>query len=425
VAVKKGKLKKGLDVVALNAERMVTLSTSRGSHTSVRKSEWITRWEEYCVAADIPFMMTGLSPEEMVIQLGCFGVAVRKGTWNNRGGGVKVENVLSHWEAVAALFTTNHLRDPRMGGVGGEGVKGLGKMARQLEELRATWKKEDPGTVHKVPIPVSVVLECHKIGSEIGIEERGRDLVELGFTWLLRPGEYSKSTSLDERKGKPSKVLLLRDFRFYGRGRQVPLLFDGRRVSEGGVALEREALAQALETTLSRGGISHCEITFEDQKNGIKGEVVSTLINTKFRGKGASVCGVRAAIRIVASMIREGGYRETAVNEGRTGGKKWKITDTDISALVRLSGGRIGEARLGFDPESITPHGLRAGGATAMFVAGATELEIEVRGRWAPGSTAMRSYISALTRSNMPTFFEDLEKIMDNGNNRKGRGERG
>lgn len=49
--------------------------------------------------------------------------------------------------------------------------------------------------------------------------------------------------------------------------------------------------------------------------------------------------------------------------------------------------------------DDCTAHGLRAGGATGMYLAGRTMDEIIAQGRWAPGSTVVMGYIRAVDRS--------------------------
>jgi hypothetical protein len=52
------------------------------------------------------------------------------------------------------------------------------------------------------------------------------------------------------------------------------------------------------------------------------------------------------------------------------------------------------------------PHGLKTGGATGMLYTKATTHEIEVRGRRAPGSGSVISYLASTSRSSMLCFTE-------------------
>jgi integrase len=107
------------------------------------------------------------------------------------------------------------------------------------------------------------------------------------------------------------------------------------------------------------------------------------------------------------SIIRQGGTANTGVNTVKAKGKESKINAHQITRAMRAAATEIDESRLGFAPSELTPHGLRAGGATAMLYRKFPLGDIEVRGRWTRGSQALSSYLSTFWRTDQPCFTEN------------------
>ena len=207
---------------------------------------------------------------------------------------------------------------------------------------------------------------------------------------------------VSEKQEGHSKVLRVRSMTMYCEGAEVAIIFEGGDVRQP----LSEQDCDRLERTLRKG--THMSLTFEDQKSSVKGQSVNTRKNFAFEGIGQGVCGVRAAVRIIMSIMRQGGDRDTPVNVVVGGGKKTTISDSQIAEALRKSAREIGEARLGFKASELMCHGLRAGGATAMMLLGESLVAIEIQGRWAPGSGAVRSYLTTLVRTDLPCFSEKL-----------------
>jgi hypothetical protein len=336
-----------------------------------------------------------------------FGQAVREGVWNtnNGGGQVKYENVANHISAVANYFALNGKSDPRRGGPNREGMMGAGGFARVLEVLKAEWKGQDPGVKNKRPIPPGVVTNMHAHKEEGPVEARLGDMGELGLTCLLRPQELSMTTDPNAPQFKQSKVIRMRSVRMYCTDKDQSLIFDGATIVKSLSEEECELMAKRLIEA------SHMEITFEQQKSLIKGQVVATRANMTYKGVGKDICGVKTMTRILTAILRQGGNQDTAINVVMVKGKRVMVTDHLLSDAIRKSAGEIGEEKLGFKISELMPHGLRAGGATLMMMLEETLTNIEVRGRWAPGSGALRTYLSAIMRTDKQSFTERLGEI--------------
>ena len=65
-------------------------------------------------------------------------------------------------------------------------------------------------------------------------------------------------------------------------------------------------------------------------------------------------------------------------------GKVVRITDKDINKAVKKGAKGIGlfKKKIGYVPNDVSSHSLRAGGAMAMHLKGASPPEIRLQGRW-------------------------------------------
>jgi hypothetical protein len=285
-------------------------------------------------------------------------------------------------------------------------------MVRSLAKLKEKYRKEDPAVVHKRAVPELVILRGHEIRDEGISERRLANLAEFAWTHVHRPCEYIKDYDMTEAEWQEGcKLILLRNFRFICKDAATPTLFDGGKVErpqEDRAAWE----ASADEVKAKLSSATHVEVTYEDQKSGIKGVILVSRANMMFRGVGEDTCAVQSAARIVEDIIRQGGSKNTGINtvwlEGHANsqGKKTVLNSHNMTEALRATAMRIGEEILGFSASELVPHGLRTGGATAMMDVGATREQIEVRGRWAPGSTAVMSYLASTLRSEQPCFTE-------------------
>ena len=415
VRLKTGK-KAMLDLVLIRAMTEESLASEGCEGGRQAKARGWDRFVEFCNEDGVadPFMAE-LSAGEKASYLSVFAQAVRIGSWNKRQGDrVGEQNVSSHLLGVAEKFVNAGLRDPRVGGVGGEGRRAGSLFAQPLAKIKRKFKQEDPAVHHKTSLPVLVVTRGHERRRDER-EERVADLVELGFTHLCRPGEYLKDPAQSEKeKQEASKLLRRKCFRFVDNNAEFPVLYDGDSEVVGSCAKEWGEEADKLE--LSLRSATHVEINFEDQKSGVKGVRTTSRANTKYRGLGIDVCAVRCAARIVVALVRQGGSKTAGINsmwsEKKKGGQlvKRHIKDKEVTEALRSTVERIGEEVLGIKKAEAVPHGLRAGGATAMMDAGATREQIEVCGRWAPGSGAVLSYLASTRRTDRPCFTELLSK---------------
>jgi hypothetical protein len=359
----------------------------------------------FCKGENMDWYLTGLDDKARVEAMCLFAGAVRIGVFNG-GVGVKETNVSDHLRGVAELFTRNHLRDPRGGGNFNEGVKGSGYMSRNLENLLAGYKKADAAPVHKTPIPLEVITEIATSRTCLGqkCDSRIRDLVEVGYLHLLRPGEYCR---MEKKKGKTktpkSSVLRLRNIKFFT---DEGILFEGAKVVRGDFVEDSDLKSRAVQRLLKLA--THVEITHDVQKNGDKGQKVAS----RRAVVGNVLCPVESVGRIVVDMISQGLGGDEAINCLRVSGSDYRlqyIGPEPILKTIRDTARTLGAEKLGVHADDLQLHGLRAGGAYLLMKLGMTSIEIQIRGRWK--SSAYLDYLSASLRDQQDSVYNGIRGL--------------
>ena len=161
-------------------------------------------------------------------------------------------------------------------------------------------------------------------------------------------------------------------------------------------------------------------ITFRTQKNGEKGTTV-----TQHRTNGSAIGGVSLCpVTSLAELVARVGHYDPLESEWKdkgkrpinlivTSGRASTVTSGQILHHLRAAALQYGEDRLGFPISKIGTHSIRAGAATAMFLAGVPAETIQLIGRWRSQTFLryIRIQVQQLTRgvaTNMTTNPEFL-----------------
>jgi hypothetical protein len=130
-------------------------------------------------------------------------------------------------------------------------------------------------------------------------------------------------------------------------------------------------------------------ITFRTQKNGEKGTTVTQHQTAKTAMRGAKICPVASLARLVARVSRyepvEPQWKlrdQRPINLTRTTTGFALVTSNQVLHHLRAAALQYGEGRLGFPVAKIGTHSIRAGAATAMFLAGVPAETIQLIARW-------------------------------------------
>jgi hypothetical protein len=224
------------------------------------------------------------------------------------------------------------------------------KIHFNLRRMLSAYSKEDPPPDRVKPVPIPVIRRIFFISSTstcpfiIGLA----DMIGLGFFFLLRPGEYTDS---------PSDTS---PFQF----RDVQLFSGPTRLN-----LQTATDAQLLSATFG-------SLTFRDQKNGVRGEVI---------GLSHSGDPLLSPPRILARRIihlrSHNAALDTPLARIYTDSGRRSITPRVITSTLRDAVRFLGPT-LGFLPSDVSARCLRASGANALLCAQVDTDVIRLLGRW-------------------------------------------
>lgn len=215
----------------------------------------------------------------------------------------------------------------------------------------ASWKKDDPPPTRVKPIPIQVIRRIAFIAnaSNCALAKATSDMIILGFFFLLRPGEYTDSASDTQP-------------------------FDLRAVQ---LFLGQHRLSLTTATDADLLAASSGSLTFDRQKNGVRGEVIGLCTSGD-----PLLCPIRALARRVIHLRSYNASPTTPLaraylSRTRTRAVSPSIITNTLQTAVALLG-----ADLGFLPSEVSARSLRAAGANALLLARVDTDIIRLIGRW-------------------------------------------
>jgi len=227
------------------------------------------------------------------------------------------------------------------------------RLAKQIE----AYKREDPTSIPQLAVPVALPKHLIRQALKEPYKVKAKamaDLVNIAFYYLLRVGEYTKPHR-GERLTVPFRV---GDVTFRKDNRILPL-------------------NSPLELLLQADSAVLC---ISNQKNGEKGQTIhqDALYTLE--------CPIKSLARRVFHVLYHGGDASTPlywVWEHPTK-KPYYVSPNDITKTVRKGARQIGlfQETVGYKEDEISSHSLRAGGAMAMHLNGASPDDIMKVGRW-------------------------------------------
>lgn len=247
------------------------------------------------------------------------------------------------------------------------------RLSRQLR----FYTKEDPPPKRVKPVPIQVVhaiVEAtHASTTADDATHATADMTCIAFYFLMRPGEHTKAND-----NTPFK---LQDVKLYIGN----TLLDFRTATDAQFA-----------------AVTAVSLTFTTQKNGVKGEVI-----THGRSGHPRTCPVRATIRRIKYLLRKNLPVTTALcayldNRGHLR----HVTSKDVTAALRAGIRLVGQDTIDIKPSEVEARSLRAGGATALLVAGVDTDIIQLLGRWK--SDAMLRYLHIQANPVVRQYARDM-----------------
>ena len=335
------------------------LAISTATVDGADRNKYWTAWTTHC---RLHYGTSGDTQATTTItdRLLTFAVAVREGQYG-LGATVQVQSVERALRHVAQRIVLDGHPDPRKASPAQQ------HLDLPIARLLKSYRDEDPPPQPKLALPVSTIEAISRNYRWTDHQHAVADLVIIAFFYLLRVGEYTTPASSRKR-------------------RTIPLRRCDVRLWRKGTLLRHSA---GQKTLLSADSATIC---IANTKNGTKGAVVH------HEAFGGPLCPVAALARRVATISHAGAT--CPLNRVfHTSGRVTAVTDRDIGTAVRWGATSDGLLAKGYTLNRISSHSLRAGGAMAMKLSGASDSTIMRVGRWTSLTylTYIHTQIGALT----------------------------
>jgi hypothetical protein len=244
------------------------------------------------------------------------------------------------------------------------------------------WKKEDPPPNRVKPVPVQVIRRIAFIAQHGTCEHQKAiaDMIILAFFFLLRPGEYT-DTSTSARN--PDKA---------------PFRLGDVQLFVGNTRLDILRAPEAVLWTANFGSL-----TFDDQKNSVRGEVIGLAISGD-----PYLCPVKALVRRILHLRPHITHHNIPLARVFLRTNTSSVRPSDITATLRHSVTFLGP-ELGFLSSDVSARCLRASGANALLNSNVDTDIISLIGRWR--SDEMLRYLHVQNRE----LMKDYSRLMLSG----------
>ena len=315
------------------------ISAGRARSTS---TTW-TIWETFTIDLGIDPFLQAIEDPVPILQV--FAQRIRSGKLAANGNPVRARSAEDYLRFVAQTFLSVGSPDPRL--------NSSGKTDFRLLRMIRSWKREDPPPNRVKPVPVQVIRRIAFIASFAThpLIMCTSDMILLAFFFLLRPGEYTDGSNRDTN----SQPFLFSSAQ----------LFIGPRRLNFATATDAELLAATFGS-----------LTFDNQKNGVRGEVIGLSTSGD-----PIVCPVRAIARRIIHLRASGAPTTAPLARCYHNNKTHKVTSSLITSTLRASVRFLGH-ELGFLESDISARCLRAAGANALLLAKVDSDIIRLIGRW-------------------------------------------
>lgn len=311
---------------------------------------WI-RWNDFCSQHNIDPSLQQFTDPVPILQI--FGQRYRDGRIAPSGRQVASRTVEDAIRAVAQTHSSLGAKDPRKDDSGRIDFR----ITRQLR----SYAKQDPPPKRVKPVPITLVLYILRIAHNVTRMDDARclaDMICLAFYFLLRPGEYSGTTTDDQ-------PFLIED---------VTLHLGNRPLNHRTAPLHQ--LRAATSVTF----------TFTTQKNNNRNEQVA-----HGRSNHPLCCPVKAAIcLILCHRTMNAPHNKPLASYYNTRNRRVAITAKDVTEQLRAAA-TANFHLTGIPADSISARSLRAGGAMALLCGNVDFNVIKMLGRW--HSDAMLRYL--------------------------------
>jgi len=331
-------------------------------------------WLGFCASLPLdPYFSDGGDP---IPYLQVFAARYRDGRIAPRGKPVRSGTVSAAVRHVGQTYARMGTTDIRLDAVG--------NLDFRLSRMFRGYTRQDPPPGRVRPVPIQVVVEIVRTTYHSTVADWGSkaiaDMICLGFFYLLRPGEYTYA--------KDNTPFHLKDVTLH----------------IGSVVLDlNTATIPELDAATA------ASLTFTTQKNGVKGEKI-----TQGRSGDPLVCPVKTLVRRVKALRQQNLPGTTPLCSYKHRNRVRHVVSTNVRDALRQAITVLGTHTLDIRPTDVEARSLRAGGATAMLVAGIDSNIIQLVGRWksdamlrylhVSANPAMRQYAAQMFHQGSITF---------------------
>lgn len=321
------------------------------------------RWDAFCVEHHIdPFLRTFTDPIP-ILQI--FAQRYRDGRLAPSQMQVRSRTVEDAIRAVGQKFARLGAKDIRKDSTGSIDFR----IQRQLRH----YAKLDPPPARVKPVPITIITYILRqaYGPQRHLDRCAiANIIVIAFFYLLRPGEYTGTTTDDA-------AFTLADIGLHVGHRRLDLF---------------TAPAHDIQAATA------ASYTFTTQKNGTRNEVI-----THGRSGDHLCCPVTATIRLVLYHLgRKGVSPKTPLASYYTAAnRRVAIKNKDVTDTLRNAAAFL-QSTTGLMPKDISARSLRAGGAMALLCGNVDHNLIQMLGRW--HSDSMMRYLHLQAQPVMKKF---------------------
>lgn len=326
------------------------------------------RWDTFCVEHKLdPFLRNHADPLPI---LQVFGQRYRDGRIAPSGRTVRAQTVEDALRAVGQKCTSVGAKDIRKDCSGSTDFR----LRRQIR----SYKRLDGPPSRVKPLPITIIMyilhQAHRKYHNLHDRKALADIITIAFYFLLRPGEYTGTTSDDA-------PFRLNDITLYLG--QRPL----------------NTLTAPLHEIQAATAVGYM---FTTQKNGIKGE---KLLHS--RSGNPWCCPVYATTRQVLHLRAHNATAATPIASYYSPKHKklLPIKAKDVTEVLRTAAA-VNQRDTGLHPKEISARSLRAGGAMALLCGKIDDNLIKLLGRW--HSDAMIRYLHVQAEPLMRHFAKAM-----------------
>ncbi len=299
-------------------------------------------WLTICGKLQIyPYLQENVAGFNGIPFLQVFAMRYRLGDIAPRGNAVRARTVEDALRSIAQEMAAVGSPDPRM--------NTFGKIDFRLTSLWRAWKQEDPPPHRVKPIPLKVLRRLTELALTSGEVPLLAvvDMIIVAFFFLLRPGEYTGTSS------NTTSFTLKDTHLFVGRDRIAPALYADPLFDLADFAT----------------------LEFTTQKNGVRGEVIGLGCT------GDYFSPVKALQRRIRHLLENNATPDTLL-ASYFQAKWFRITPAQITTALRSAVATFDPNALGFNPTDVSARSLRAAGAMALLCAHVDTDIIRLVGRW-------------------------------------------